>query len=295
MCGLLGWVSKYSNGFSPDEATAVRELMWLTQLRGQDSTGVVQVTTKGEIDSLKRLGPPQVLMRDPDFDVWEKKLIARGRFMFGHLRAATRGTVTIDNAHPFYLPRDNGSPGITIVHNGTLPWQDTFRDYSQYNVDSMWMGHHIAQEGPEEVFSRIEGPIATIWWDELDQSLNVYRNAERPLYFWEPDEGGILINSELENIIWISYRHNILAKKARVTAFEPGSWYKYEGPDYNTPTITKIARKPKPKVTYPVAKDDYWDGEARRWLPRSTVNTYYHLPILPSCHDFHNEGRVHDG
>lgn len=263
MCGLTAFISKYSNGFTADEALAFRGMLWLTQLRGEDSTGVVQLTNKFEVDSLKRLGPPQELYQTHEWAAWNEKLIADGRLAYGHCRAATKGTVTEANAHPFYLPR-NENTGITLVHNGTLPWQSTFEDYSKFDVDSKWMAHHLCIEGPEEVFSKIEGPIATMWYDSGDQTFNVFRNSERPLFYVETVDRNILINSERETLLWAIARYGLKPGKNDIKIFPTMEWFQYSGPDFNDPKVKKINRRSTKRYQY-VPSSHVWtrdkDGE----------------------------------
>lgn len=264
MCGITALISDYKNGFTSDESNRFKILTWITQLRGNDSTGVVQVTTKQEVDSIKRLGPPQVLYNQDEFRTWDAKLIRTGKFAFSHCRAATKGTVTINNAHPFYAERPDSEPGITLIHNGTLHYQSYPPDYSKFDVDSQWLAHSIATLGAEKALSNIDGPIATMWYDAKDSSFNVYSNGERPLYYVETDGSGCVFNSEARNLEWMISGSN--SKFGEIKPFPEREWWRFDAPDYSEATVVKI-----PKVVVKSSFPTYGEYEGyENWRDRPT-------------------------
>ena len=118
----------------------------------------------------------------------------------GHIRAATAGSVNIDNAHPFKFG------AVTLVHNGTLYKQGaSIPTYDQsLDVDSMQIALALSKypvDKAAEVLSHIDGAFALVWYDERDKSVNMVRNSDRPLHFafntnktimWFMSDGGHL-------------------------------------------------------------------------------------------------------
>src|SRR5258706_5881404 len=107
MCGLNALVIQNNNGFNNPQLTAAMGNMWLTQLRGNDSTGAVGVNNKGMAAWVKDIGPPSTLFSSDVWKEFQKNLYSEGQLVFGHGRAATRGDITIENAHPFAREKVN--------------------------------------------------------------------------------------------------------------------------------------------------------------------------------------------
>src|SRR3546814_19884631 len=95
MCGIVGAVGKiYSK-----EEDVFKLLSQFDIIRGQDSTGICSVT-KNDNDwlTLKNVGNSYDMFSPKDFG----DLMKRTHLMlFGHNRAATKGAVHQENAHPF--------------------------------------------------------------------------------------------------------------------------------------------------------------------------------------------------
>ena len=181
MCGIVGYITgpdlpKKSPDrlLLPEYFTAA---LMLDTLRGMDSTGVVSINRRGEIATAKDVVSGIQFVTTP---MYQK--VPLGTFgMIGHNRAATRGHVTADNAHPFV------EGPVTMVHNGTL--SDMGRSLPNFcekqNVDSMNICRGLAHVKPEDahtVLAKINGAYALAWYDARDRSINIARNAERPLH-----------------------------------------------------------------------------------------------------------------
>lgn len=268
MCGISAYISEYKNGFTLEEASRFKLLTWITQLRGSDSTGIIQYAKSG-LDSIKRLNGPTGLFVQEEYKTWENKLLREGKFAFSHCRAATKGTVTIENAHPFYIPRDKvgteAETGITLIHNGTLPHQSTLPDYHMFDVDSKWLAHCIAELGMEDALGAIVGPISTMWFDSKDNTFNIYTNGERPLFWTETKGGALVFNSEAANLTWLLDRAGeefdvpVPVNKHEVWTFS--------GPDFLTAKVTKITKRPTVVShsggLYGEYKGEYWQNHSR--------------------------------
>ena len=116
MCGIVGIISAYSNGFSANESAAFTDMLVMDTVRGFDSTGAMAITNVGNLDMLKAALTGSTFVKAPEYSSFKSNLLCDGLMAFGHNRAATRGTVNDRNAHPF-LVNDNK---ICLLQNGTL-------------------------------------------------------------------------------------------------------------------------------------------------------------------------------
>lgn len=230
MCGLAGFIGNYLAGFVGSDMDAFEHNLTLNAFRGSDSTGVVAVTNKNEILHTKVLGYPQGILNTPVWNNDVRPLMVReGRFIIGHGRKATVGTVSIENAHPFHVVKKNAEDevisDITLIHNGTLESYSN-EGIHKHAVDSLYLADEIAEKGATEALSSIHGAIATMWYDKLDKSLNIFRNSERPL-FWMEDisNGNIYINSEPSVLLYLMFRFGI-KKASKVQPFRTQVHYR---------------------------------------------------------------------
>lgn len=208
MCGLVAYLTRKGNGFTVEEATAFEQSMFINQLRGEDSTGAVLIGRDNDTGVLKVKGGWKSMLFHENYGKFRTGLLNDARMAFGHGRYATRGLVNVDNAHPFIINRSDGTR-IIFMHNGTLDvWQD-LPGFHMYDVDSMWLGHKIAELGAEKALSKIFGAIACMWWDTRDHSFNFFHNDQRPLAFGRPKDGGFIINSELGVLQYLNTRFGL--------------------------------------------------------------------------------------
>lgn len=133
MCGIYGFLGK------PTKQTSgiIKHLGELNQARGRDSTGLAFITpSQGKIykDAVKA----------EEFFKEQKaiELLCNYRkndflTILGHTRAASRGAVNSENAHPF----KEGS--IFFTHNGVINnFDDLMKEYKvDYQVDSQIIGY----------------------------------------------------------------------------------------------------------------------------------------------------------
>lgn len=195
MCGLVGQTTTFNHGFSSNEVDMFNLAMFFNQLRGRDSTGMVNITKKGGYEWIKEVGGLDALLNLETYAAWRSGVIKEGKFVFGHGRSATRGVVSTDNAHPFDVKKDEEDNRIVLVHNGTLHMNQELGDIKEGNVDSWWMASMIAKHGPPAL-QKIGGAMATIFWDSAEEKLYIYRNDQRPLYYAWTKQRKLLLNSE---------------------------------------------------------------------------------------------------
>lgn len=179
MCGLVGVAGDVSNQM---QSQVFRDFLDVCQLRGRDSTGVIKVDRKLDYDWVKRVGAPAFLRETRDYDrVVEKGWVSA---LIGHCRSKTVGDVSLKNAHPFDFPE----AGICGVHNGTLRGHHNLDTHEYGKVDSEVLYGHMAKNGVDDTFKKVEGAYACVWWDNNSKTLNFIRNSERPLWFtWSAD------------------------------------------------------------------------------------------------------------
>lgn len=201
MCGLVGVISKYSNGFTQKQKDIFSTLLFVDTLRGEDSTGAFLVTNKGDLKMIKDSTHALDFITHREYDILLNEAFSRGAALIGHNRKATKGTITPENAHPFLV--DNR---ICLVHNGTL-WGD-HKKHADVDVDSHAIAHLLAQHDVEGAISKIDGAYALIWHDFASDTLNFLRNSQRPLY-WAETENEYLWASEISMIEFVHYRYDL--------------------------------------------------------------------------------------
>lgn len=166
---------------------AFKQLLVLDSLRGEDSTGVAFVQKwTGQVTVAKQLGDPFALFQDNRFVTNIAKM---SRALIGHNRYATSGGVSRQTAHPFDMET------IVGVHNGTLSSKNQLLDHQDFKVDSENLFHHIEQRSLEDALSKLGGygnAWALVWWDKVNETLNMLRNKERPLYVCQADNDKVL-------------------------------------------------------------------------------------------------------
>jgi asparagine synthetase B (glutamine-hydrolysing) len=177
-------------------------MLYVNVYRGDDSTGVAAIMDDGSDAIVKGLGPPWEVI---DKKEYRQNVMGRRKdvvCLIGHNRAATRGNVTLTNAHPF----KHGN--IVLVHNGTL-FKDTALELDKrFHTDSEKICYAIDQKGIEWVWNRLDGGTALVWWDIGANTLNMIRNDARPLCFaWT--KKGLIFASEGFLIRALCARHSV--------------------------------------------------------------------------------------
>ena len=183
MCGLVGVAGKLTS----KEERALKELLVVDSIRGQHSTGIASVNTKGETAIVKQAVAPN------DFFQWQpfkNVLTKQNNVLIGHNRWATKGAVNNINAHPFECG------DIIGVHNGTLHNQKLLPNHADFEVDSENIMHSIDQLGVEATHEVLDGAFALVWWDVREEKLHFLRNKERPFFY--------TFNKENNVIFWAS-------------------------------------------------------------------------------------------
>lgn len=209
MCGIVGLITKATNGFAIKEIEVITQMLHSNQVRGSDGTGVFYNTkaNKGMVKVVKSAVPACDFIRTTEYNNATDTFLRASNFVIGHNRSATKGKIDNDCTHPFKEKH------ITLIHNGTLETQKELNDTVE--VDSHAICHSMAEIGAEETIKLLNGAFALVWWNAIDKTLNICRNNSRPLFIIETKDNHIL-TSELELGEWMCARHHytIVSKKA---------------------------------------------------------------------------------
>jgi hypothetical protein len=266
MCGIFGVFTDISNGFTNKQLDILGQNIIINQFRGTDSTGLFQVDKKGNSDILKVVGGAGSLFAHTDWEAFQNKIGRSANIVVGHGRAATRGTVKLENAHPFVKEFPSGEI-LKLVHNGTLEYEQDLPDFNKFDVDSEWIAEMIVRYGPLEALTKIRGAMALVWWNEKEKTINFFRNADRPLHFGRFQtnyDKTFILNSEAAAVRYLSERNGLtsMKKDTPVFYFAPRTHYALKLEDLfgDWETCEEFAApKPKPTRTYTFA-NQRWNG-----------------------------------
>ena len=195
MCGLVGTIIA-GGGYKTDREKQKKIMSWLLHIdtvRGPHSTGMALVhpheeTEKRECRVFKNTVPGDTFVRSTTFMAAEK-LWEHTRVTLGHNRYATMGGISTATAHPLT------TKNIVLTHNGTLKNFDNSLAHagSLNSLDSARIAAELEKSGSTpEIFKKLYGAYALIWFDRRTNSVYIARNSERPLW-WAAFDQDILV------------------------------------------------------------------------------------------------------
>lgn len=133
--------------------------------RGRDSFGGVGIPTEYDEDKLARIIRGIGKVSESGKELF--KLAASSRSFLGHTRAATKGSICIDNSHPFRIG------DVLGVHNGVITNHDHLNQ--KYNrkfaVDSM---HAFAHIDEKRDLTDLWGYGTLFWLRSSENWANIY-------------------------------------------------------------------------------------------------------------------------
>ncbi len=209
MCGNFGMAG---DGITRQDLVVLKDLaLMLAPIRGMDGTGIYEAEAfKGKLvysrlfkskwDSHMAFGILETRKKD--------KLLENTRcnVFIGHVRSATIGDVSDNNAHPFETKSFVG------CHNGTLRGWEW---HSKTQTDSELMFEEMEKQGIKEVLSSLDrnDAFAVVVYDKVQNRLYFARNKERPLWFALHRERDVLYwCSERGALHWALERRGIQTK-----------------------------------------------------------------------------------
>lgn len=214
MCGIVGYVQTKILAVEVDDQykQALAELLYIDSLRGMDSTGVACIPKDRRFKPLllKKAVPGFEFVNLDEYEAVQEAQANPGIFI-GHNRAATRGSVTDANAHPFVAKH------ITLVHNGSIINHWSLNSGLSHldpgaQVDSCHIAHAIAREGAEKTLANLDGPAALVWHDSKENSMNIALTEGRSIRWIFDIHGTCWFASEREMLWAVLVRNRIEVK-----------------------------------------------------------------------------------
>jgi predicted glutamine amidotransferase len=245
MCGIVGFVSKKTNGPSKKEEDSFYEMLYTDALRGWDSTGVVAVENTTTFHIAKEACEATFFNDQFRISSAGKDFWARGKAIIGHNRKKTMGTISDVAAHPFVI--DNH---FAMVHNGTLY---NHKQLANTEVDSEALAIVLekafgeGKEALEEILGKVNGAYAVAAYDQRDNKIQLLRNKDRPLCLLETEDGWFWA-SEGMMAIWILVRNGYDLTKIKSSMCEENMLYSFDL-DKNTLNMEQLTPK---KYTAPI-------------------------------------------
>lgn len=278
MCGIVGAASNY---LSDPEKEVFKNLLYISALRGEDSTGVISIQSKA---NGKGLHAPHVksthdsasfLYHNSDHPVIFKPA-EHVHALVGHTRSATVGKITKQNAHPFSFPTVIG------VHNGTM--QRKWGTEDKFGTDSEALYNEIDQHGIREVVKRIgrgynvRDAYALVFFDRKEQTLCMIRNELRPLSITKTT-GTVYWASEARMLDWAVNRENGSREIEGIKPYHLYTW-KLGGligapqiedltPPFKSAPVTVHVRS---RSDWRSEYEDFWQESANTYRQRQNQN-----------------------
>jgi len=227
------------NGITVQDVNLFREMLYVDAVRGRDSTGIMSLGDSGWFDWRKLSGMPTELLGSVSTTKFFSSATTLGMCLFGHNRAATKGVVNTDNAHPF----EEGN--IVLMHNGTLDNEYSFKEWQNKDiqVDSQLAASLLNIYGVEETLRRISGAFTFIWFDIAEKKIKIIRNEERPLYMaYSTKDQRFYFASEGMMLQWVLSRNKVDYDK--IISISAGDLYEFTTDSFDyTQTTMKLNEK----------------------------------------------------
>ena len=222
MCGLVAVFQFEKWGISYAGKEIFQQMLIADSIRGVDGTGVLAVTDKEKVRTLKVSGNPFNLIGaekwkdfiDPKYGPIYSSTDPRDIILAGHNRYKTTGESTTAHAHPHVV-----GP-ITLIHNGTVQEYSKLPRFKNFEVDSQAVANSIDELGIQETIALYYGGYAMIYFDQRDSTINVCRNDKRPLSMaYDESNKRLFLASESLMLHWLLRRHISIQASVKVEEF----------------------------------------------------------------------------
>lgn len=271
MCGIVGYVQSQQTSIDVDNQyrRAMGELLFMDTLRGFDSTGIACIPkydAKGAF-VIKKAIPGFAFIDTADYKRVLRAQSQPGIFL-GHNRAATRGAISDENAHPF----EAGEKGnrVILVHNGSLLSYTNLKADVKSTVDSCHIAHAIAQHGAAETLPRLDGSAILVWWNEKENSMNIARTKDRAIAWIFDEHNTCWFGSEYD-MVFAALKRNGIKMRGNFLQLPEFHHYKWE--------LTVDEKDVFPGKLTKVKFDEYvpdWKLKNQQWeKDRAKQGTHY--------------------
>lgn len=270
MCGIVGIMGNIGEV----DLKVFRDLMHMSVLRGHDGTGVAAVPypkregDRPEVRLIKSAGNGYEFMDRKAV----RDLISTGHSVFiGHTRWRTVGEVNSNNSQPFDYPEVAGAHNGTISIKGTL----LLEGGKYFGTDSEALWSRIDSLGLNETLAMLDDDdaMALVWYDKTDNTLHMYRNKERPLwYVIDKSHGTLYWASEPWFLYAALNRHHISFKKAKeLPAFTHMIFQVPEkiGLQFPKPEMISVPMKHYEKPVMVVRNRQWWENDYKNSASQS--------------------------
>jgi len=213
MCGIVGIINT-GNKKDINADDWFGYAMALNSLRGTDGSGII-VSKEEKTEWMNSIETGAGIIRD--LSTSDKTSIRNASTVIGHCRAATAGTVTEENTHPFSIGN------IVGVQNGTLEaGYEQADDYGEedFNVDTEHLFYLIDKYGLDAAVQKVRGSMSLVWIDTEENTLNFYRNGQRPMVWGTTLNGNIFFASDEKHLKGAAVAGNVLIMNTMNTPIE---------------------------------------------------------------------------
>ena len=249
MCGHIGFASISKTINRESLRSYLRVGLFLDQLRGTHGTGIASRAADGTISSYKRALAASDFLQ---LEAAKRQILSTYSFAIGHNRAATGGSIDDDCTHPFEVD------DLILAHNGTL--RELYSLDGVSSLDSRRIAQHIAKNklSIKEMLEDLRGSFALVWYDGADDTINLCRNEERPMYY--------ATNNTYDSVFWGSEDWMVRTAAGRA------------GIKLNDPIELPVGKWMKIPLDTVVSADKIWSNEWKTipFTPRPTItyNSY---------------------